>query len=223
MVDDGHGKTHGQFTLPTLHAHLLRKHLLALAAPRHQRSHQRARASQGTAETQRRPLPDRLGRAFLEYVERYPADRLPYAGGIPATMVVTMPHETLLGGLKAAHLDTGVAISPSLARRLACEAGIIPAVLGGASQVLDLGRKNRFHNQPQRIALALEQGGCTALGCDWPPGMCQAHHDIPWHLGGHTNLTHGRLLCPRHHTLAHDTRYQMTRQPDGKVTFTRRT
>ena len=31
------------------------------------------------------------------------------------------------------------------------------------------------------------------------------------------------LLCPRHHTLAHDDRYQMKNAPGGKVTFTRRT
>ncbi len=130
---------------------------------------------------------------------------------------------TLLGGLKAASLDTGERISADQARRLACEAGIIPAVLGGASQVLDLGRKRRFHTTSQRIALALEQGGCTAQGCDWPPGMCHAHHDTPWSRGGPTSVRQGRLLCPRHHARAHDPTYEMTKLPGGKVAFTRRT
>jgi hypothetical protein len=33
----------------------------------------------------------------------------------------------------------------------------------------------------------------------------------------------GRLLCPHHHHLAHDTRYDMRRLPDGKVSFHKRT
>jgi hypothetical protein len=53
--------------------------------------------------------------------------------------------------------------------------------------------------------------------------MCHAHHDQPWSRHGPTNLDTGRLLCARHHTLAHDRRYDMTAIPDGKVSFTRRT
>ena len=134
-----------------------------------------------------------------------------------------MTLETLMGGLKAAQLDTGHRITPGLARKLACEAGIIPAVLGGKSEVLDLGRKRRFHTEAQRIALALEQGGCTAEGCDWPPGMCHAHHDHPFGAGRRHHLKNGRLLCPHHHARAHDPTYTMTKLPEGKVRFHRRT
>jgi hypothetical protein len=86
-----------------------------------------------------------------------------------------------------------------------------------------LGRKTRFHTEPQRIALALEQGGCTAEGCDWPPGMCQVHHDRAWAKGGDTSVKNGRLLCPYHHARAHDTNYTMTKLPEGRVRFHRRT
>lgn len=217
MTEDGHGRVHGRFTLPALHGAMLKKALHALAAPKH------VAATDGQVG-ERRPGPERMGRAFCEYLERYPADKLPASGGVNATVVVTMHLDSLLGGLKAASLDTGEPITADRARRLACEAGIIPAVLGGQSQVLDLGRKRRFHNQAQRIALALEQGGCTADGCDWPPGMCHAHHDqIPWGRGGGTSLRNGRLLCPRHHARAHDPTFAMTRLPGGKVAFTRRT
>ena len=95
-------------------------------------------------------------------------------------------------------------------------------MLGGKSQVLDLGRTRRFHTKSQRIAMALEQGGCTAEGCDWPPGLCHAHHEILWSLGGGTSVEHGLLLCPRHHARAHDPRYTMTKF-GGKVAFSRRT
>lgn len=159
----------------------------------------------------------------MEYVETRPADSLPDSGGVPATVVVTMTLETLMGGLKAASLDTGGRISAGEARRLACRAGIIPAVLGGASVVLDLGRKRRLHTEPQRIALALRDGGCTAHGCDKPPGLCHAHHDQPWSTGGATNVATGRLLCPRHHRIIHDPSFQHALDKHGKVRFTRRT
>jgi Domain of unknown function (DUF222) len=198
---------------------MLRKALLALAAPRH-----RAAVHGGTAgSAQRGPGPERLGRALCEYLERYPSERLPHAGGLAATVVVLMPLDTLTGGLGAAQLDTGGHLSPGLARRLACEAGIVPAVLGSGSQVLDLGRKRRFHTEPQRLAKIVEDRHCTAEGCDWPPGLCHLHHDIPWHRGGATNTHHARLLCPRHHARAHDPAYTTTHLPNGKITFTRRT
>ena len=217
MVRDGHGKWHGRFALPEVPGAMLYKTLLGIAAPRH-RAH-----VDGVAPVPGRPSAHRLGEAFMEYLESYPTDRLPHAGGVAATVVITIPLETLMGGLKAAQLDTGQRISPGAARRLACRAGIIPAVLGGTSQVLDLGRKTRFHTEPQRIALAIEQQGCTAEGCDWPPGMCHAHHDQPFSRGGNTDLKNGRLLCPRHHARAHDPTYTTTKLPAGKVAFHRRT
>ncbi len=96
-----------------------------------------------------------MGHAFAEWVETYPADRLPTAGGVNATVVVTIPLQTLTGGLAAGQLDTGAHISPGQARRLACGAGIVPAVLGAGSVVLDLGRRTRFHTAAQRTAIAL--------------------------------------------------------------------
>lgn len=131
---------------------------------------------------------------------------------------------TLLGERKAAQLDTGERISAGQARRLACAAGVIPAVLGGKSQVLDLGRRARFHSKAQRLALAVQQGGsCAAEGCDRPAGWCDAHHDVPWASGGSTTVADGRLYCSRHHTLVHRSDYEATALPGGKVRFHRRT
>jgi hypothetical protein len=210
MRPDGHGSMVGRFKIPLLAGRMLEKHLAAIASPRHQNA--------GPD-----PKPWRWGTAFTEYIETRPTHGTPKTGGIAATVVVTMTLESLLGGLAAASLlDTGEAISAAQARRLACEAGIIPAVLGGRSEVLDLGRQRRFHSKAQRIALALKHGGCVVEGCDWPPGMCHAHHDQPWSEGGDTSVTNGRLLCPRHHARAHDPTYTMTKLPEGKIRFHRR-
>jgi hypothetical protein len=212
MSGDGHGQVHGRFTLPSLHGSILRKHLMALAAP--------GRSPDLPAET---PSRHKLGLAFLDYVETRPDDSVPHSGGIAASVVVTMTLEALLGGLQAAGLCDGSTISAGEARRLACGAGIVPVVLGGASEPLDVGRRRRFHSKPMRIALGVRDGGCSATGCDRPPAMCHAHHDEPWSQGGRTDVASGRLLCARHHTLAHDRRYQMKSAPGGRVTFTRRT
>ena len=214
MWEDGHGKVHGRFTLDALSGACLKKALFALAAPKH-------RAAQGPLG-HRKPTPERLGQAFTEYVQRYPTTQLPRAGGLNATVVVLVPYDTLMGGLTAARLDTGETISAALARRIACEAGIIPAVLGGKSQVLDLGRSRRFHSRAQRLKATIEQGGCLEEGCDAPPAFTQMHHPIPWSRGGETDAD-GWMLCPSAHRRAHDPAYTHERLPNGKVRFHRRT
>ncbi len=198
MHDDGHGQVHGRFTLPAATGAMLKTALLAGAAPKHVRATEGAGAFRFEQAT-----PEKLGRAFKEYVERYPTDRLPHAGGVNATVVVTMPLDTLLGGLKAASLGTGERISAGQARRIACEAGILPAVLDGKGKVLDLGRSRRFHTPAQRLAIGLEQKHCQHPGCTTPAAGCHVHHREPWSRGGHTDTRTGQLLCPRHHTLAH--------------------
>ena len=108
------------------------------------------------------------------------------------------------------------AISPGQARRLASQAKIIPVVLGGKSEVLDVGRGKRFFTKAQRVAMMIRDRGCTTEGCDWPPGMCHGHHDLLWSRGGPTDLKHGRLLCPKHHATAHHPAYEMTKLPAGR-------
>lgn len=221
MVDDGHGTCHGRFTVPSLHGAMLAKDLKARVA----RESRKGRTS-GQAGEERQPTltRHRMGRAFMDYIETRPAASAPKAGGVAATVVVTMELETLLGGLRAASLDTGGRISAGEARRLACRAGIIPAVLGGPSMPLDVGRKRRFHTKAQRVAMGIRDGGCTAAGCDAPPAMTEAHHDeVSWGEGGGTSVEKGRLLCAPHHRRIHDPTFQHSLDKHGKVRFTRRT
>ena len=80
-------------------------------------------------------------------------------------------HLELLQGLGAAHLDTGDLLTPQAARRLACDAGILPAVMNGAGQPLDVGRERRLITGPVRRALVLRDGGCAFPDCDKPAQM----------------------------------------------------
>lgn len=218
LRDDGEGRCFGAFVVPASVGRMLRRHLLALANPaRHAKAALRDEAGGW------KPLRRRLGEAFVEYVERYPLDATPQTAGVNATVVVTMDVETLRTEHGVAVFDDGTRISAGQARRLACEAGIIPVVLGSRSHPLDIGRSARLFTRAQRIALGLRDGGCTARGCETSASGCHAHHDDPWSTGGRTDLLKGRLLCPHHHRRAHDPRYDITIHPDNKVTFVMRT
>ena len=139
-----------------------------------------------------------------------------------ATVVITTALADLQSGASCASLDTGERISPGQLRRLCCGAGLIPAVLGGASQPLDVGRERRLHTKAMRVALHVRDGGCTAQDCDLPVSRCQAHHDPSWSQGGNTNVKDARLLCWRHHRYAHDPHFEQRHQPGGKISFHRR-
>ncbi len=98
---DGHGKVRFGGELPELHWDMLHTAVLALAAPKHRA------AVDGHVPNHARPTDHKLGLAFTELIEHLDPDRLPSAGGVNATVVVTMTLDTLMGGLKAAQLDTG--------------------------------------------------------------------------------------------------------------------
>ena len=174
-------------------------------------------------DTDAGPYPRRLAHAFTALLERIPDDWLSQHGGTSTTVVVTVDHDKLQQDLATAGLTTGTPVTASEARRLACGAGILPAVLDGQSQPLDLGRTRRLFSSAQRKALAVRDRHCRADGCDVPAAWCEAHHMQPWSTGGRTDLADGLLLCSFHHHRAHDTRYGMTRMPSGQVSYHRRT
>jgi hypothetical protein len=159
----------------------------------------------------------RLGRALVELLEHLPTDELPQAGGLNATVVVSVDLESLHRGLGTAVLDTGTEISAGEARRLACNATLLPLVLGGESKVLDLGRGQRLFDRHQRIALGRRDRGCVWPGCDRPQAWCEAHHLQRWSDGGPTDLANGALVCAFHHRLLHGGEWHARMATDGVV------
>ncbi|KQT90792.1 hypothetical protein ASG49_13700 [Marmoricola sp. Leaf446] len=216
MAQTSDGLCRGRFTVPALHGAILSKAILGLASPTR---------SDDVVIDPDLPTPVRHGVAFTQLLEALPAEALPTVGGGDITVVVTMRLDQLLADLATggvATLDTGTRISAGEARRLACAHRLIPAVLGGASVPLDLGRSRRLHSKAQRLALAQRDGGCTAVGCDRPPALCHAHHDVAWSDGGATSVENGRLLCGHHHRRVHDPAYHHRVRPDGEIDFHRR-
>lgn len=133
-----------------------------------------------------------------------------------ARLLITMSLEALLGKIRGAGLaGNGEVLSAATCRRIACDAGLIPAVLGGDSELLDLGDTERCFTPPQKRALALRDGGCTFPHCTIPPQWCDAHHVRHWLDGGPTDLHNGTLLCSRHHHVVHRRGYTATVTPTG--------
>ncbi|WP_234754403.1 HNH endonuclease signature motif containing protein, partial [Arthrobacter ramosus] len=88
-------------------------------------------------------------------------------------------------------------------RKLACDADIIPVVLGGEGQVLDIGRASRIFPPQIRKAITARDKGCAFPGCTMPAPWCEAHHIEYWSRGGPTSTANGTLLCSHHHHLIH--------------------
>jgi hypothetical protein len=146
-------------------------------------------------------------------------DALPDHGGQRPQLVVTVPFDLLRGQLGAGMLDTGQALSATAVRRLACDAGIIPAVLGGEGQVLDLGKSRRLFTGAVRRALVIRDGGCAFPSCDRPARWCDGHHMLPVSLGGPTSVDNGVLVCGFHHRLIHAGDWQVRLGPDRLPEF----
>ncbi len=214
----GGGRSSIRGVLPDAQADMLKTVLEGLASPRRQGALFRdVDGDHSDQEIGRLDHARRMGLALCELVEHLPSDCFPQAGGIAATVTVSMKHDDLVRDLGRAMLSTDTGLSASQARRLACNAGIIPVVLDGRSQPMDVGRSKRLHDQHQRIALAKRDGGCSWKGCDRPPAWCEAHHLVPWSEGGDTSVDNGALFCFFHHHLLHDSDWQARLSHDGVV------
>ncbi|MEU7750573.1 DUF222 domain-containing protein [Micromonospora sp. NPDC049171] len=146
-------------------------------------------------------------------------DELPEHGGDAAQIVVITSYDGLTRQLGSGTLDTGLHLTPETVRRLACDAAILPAVLGSASQPLDLARQRRLITGPLRRALVLRDRGCAFPGCDRPPRWCDAHHIHHWADGGTTTLTNAVLLCGHHHRHLHHSDWTVRLGGDGHPEF----
>lgn len=114
----------------------------------------------------------------------------------------------------------GDALSAATIRRLACDAQILPVVLGSDSQPLDVGATVRLATGPMRKALIARDKGCVCCGA--PPIYCDAHHVTSWIDGGETKLTNLVLLCKRCHRDLHAGHWNI-QITDGTVDVTRPT
>ncbi|WP_026162895.1 HNH endonuclease signature motif containing protein, partial [Kribbella catacumbae] len=129
--------------------------------------------------------------------------------GVPH-ITITIDLEDLRNATSQAvgELVYGDNLSASAVRRLACDAVVIPIVLGSDSQPLDVGMEQRYVTRAIRRALMRRDKGCVI--CKAPPWQCHAHHLIHWIDGGPTAIHNLALLCAAHHRAVHAGHWTIT-------------
>lgn len=198
---DGHGSVFFRAKLPTVEAEELITQVDAYVA-RAQRCDEAD--SEGADPAHQPPtLDQRRADALMSIIRACSAEsRAPFHGGDRPRITVLLRARDLLDRLgSGALLDSGEPVPACELRRLACDADILPVVLGGPSQLLDVGRTMRLVSGDLRQAVHLRDRGCAFPGCDRRPRHCEVHHIVPWALGGTTALPNLVLLCCHHHGL----------------------
>ncbi|MHC1563151.1 HNH endonuclease signature motif containing protein [Actinomycetospora sp. C-140] len=127
----------------------------------------------------------------------------PGAGPARALLTITIDHRWLCDAVGHGVLDSGHAVDVTTIRRWACDAGIVPMVLGSRGEPLDVGRLSYSAPEGIRRALIVRDGGCAFPGCTRRPRRCHAHHVRQWLDHGDTALDNMTLLCRFHHQLIH--------------------
>jgi hypothetical protein len=179
-------------------------------------------AFRGSAEPQsaesERPVPRRpTGAECLAYVAESALERLA-DGSDPSDRHQVLIHVDESFADERCHVRDGPAIAGDTARRLACDAGLVPVVEGRDGAVLSVGRRARAIPAAIRRALGLRDGGCRFPGCE-QRRFTDAHHIRHWADGGETALSNLLLLCRRHHRLVHEGGYRIEWDPGGDPVF----
>jgi Domain of unknown function (DUF222) len=150
-----------------------------------------------------RPLEQRQAEAMAEafgwVADHADRDLLPEAGGNRPHINIHIRLQDLQNRARAACLDYGGTLTPAQLRWLCCDACIIPVVLDGAGQPLDVGRLRRTIPDGLRRAVAARDRGCAHPGCDRPISWCEIHYVVAWEQGGEPKLSKAALLRQRLH------------------------
>jgi hypothetical protein len=140
-------------------------------------------------------------------------------------ITVLIDHDTLIDGVHQRSIcetDNGIPLPVSTVRRLCCDAEILPVVLNGQGQALDVGRSARTANRAQRRALRAMHRTCAHPECTVTFEACRIHHITPWlQPAGDTDIDNLLPLCETHHHLVHEGGWNLTMTPDRTATWAR--
>lgn len=213
---DGDGSTLIRGSLPNAAAARLRKLVDAHLASDIRLGRDATGPDPARRLSEYRSLDQRRADALMALVAAHESGRqAPGTAGDRPRIVVTMREADLRARAEQAGvLEDGELIGAGELRRLCCDADLMPAVLGAASEVLDIGRMQRLVTPAIRRALSLRDGGCVFPGCDARDDRCEAHHIEPWWDGGATAIANLALLCPHHHGVVEPLRLWTGPPPD---------
>jgi hypothetical protein len=99
-------------------------------------------------------------------------------------------------------LEHGPTLPIETARRLSCDASLVPIVENENDEPLSVGRKTRIIPPAMRRALNSRDEGCRFPGCTFHKYV-DAHHVEHWADGGETKLSNLVTLCRAHHRMVH--------------------
>ena len=180
-----------------------------------------AHAAQKTGPDDNRTHAQRRHDALGSICDSYLAHQEPSFAGAPRTVIVTMDLETLENQLRERliTLPSGATISAATARRLACDAEIIPVVLGTKSEVLDIGEAGHEFTTAVRRAAYLRDGGkCAFPKCG--NTVDELHHIVFRRNLGTNSLHNAAWLCAFHHWLVHEGGWTLRRATHGGYLWT---
>ena len=153
---------------------------------------------------------ERAGDAFLDVLKKAAnCPDLPTHNGLRTEVAFTVSLDFLQRALDDAVLPGQSYLTARDARRLACDAHVLPAVMGGDSKPLDIAVPAYVVPAHIRRALVLRDRGCAFPSCARPASVCDSHHVRSWLQGGPTALGNLVLLCPRHHRLIHRSEWEV--------------
>ncbi|WP_341267764.1 HNH endonuclease signature motif containing protein [Gordonia malaquae] len=158
---------------------------------------------------------DALGQIIRTYLSG--SDR-PTSGGVLPHASIVIPASGVPGDGVARLGFTGP-VSPATVALSLCTSAVTRITVDGEGVPLDVGREQRLMTPGIRKALAARDCGCAFPGCGRPVTWTDAHHCTPWSEGGATSLGNGVLLCRMHHTLIHQSGWEVFIGHDGHPWF----
>ena len=138
----------------------------------------------------------------------------------PAASAPAAPAVDLDAGQAVIEQAGGIHVGTEVARRVACDAGLVMLRHAADGNVLDVGRRTR--TIPTALRRALEdrdRNQCQFPGCS--SRHCDAHHVVHWADGGATRLTNLVLCCRFHHRAVHEEGFQVVAGAHGQFRFLR--
>lgn len=170
-----------------------------------------------------RTLSQRRADALIDIVNRHIKGGEP--GGNPPNVNVAIDVASALGetpdmATARCDIDGLGPVARTVLEQMCCDARFTRFIMAGKSRVLDMGRDRRFPTRAQRRAVVVRDRHCRFPGCGRKPQWCDIHHVDGWVESlGQTNIDNLILLCRRHHTLLHNSRWTITRTADGEFQF----
>ena len=216
VVEDGLGGVKIKGSGTTEDGAVIKAALSALAAPAAE-DFEHSDPDSGCSGKDTRDHGARMWDALIDSCQRaLDSEQLPSDHGRKPRVSVIVEYDKLESAVGMATLDTGDRISATAVRKLACDAEIIPVVMSREGVILDVGRASRLVTPGIWDALVVRDRTCAFPGCRRPPIACDAHHIVAWIAGGKTSLDGLVLLCRLHHTLIHQTAWEVRLNPVDK-------